>query len=109
MLVVDTSKVKHTLTESEHILKFNVGVAAMLVGLDAITEKNLIDWTIRLTIYEKLFGVGLVSKGGEPTSILPLLPRFVGTHFNVPIKTQAAFMKHMAQNLEDEIRRGAAA
>lgn len=109
MLIVDTSKVKHELTDNEHALKFNLGVAAMVVAIDEITEKNLMEWTVRLTIYEKLFGEDFVSKDGVPTSIMPLLPRFVGTRFNLNSERRSTFLKRMAQNLEYEIRRGATA
>jgi hypothetical protein len=109
MLIVDVTKVKHELTEKDHALKFNLGVAAMVVALGNITENNLLEWTARVLIYERLFGEGFVSKGGEPTSIVPLLPRFVGATFNIAPDPRARFLKRMAQQVDDEIRRKAAA
>ena len=106
MLRVDMTKVSHELTNNELALQFNLGVAAMVVALGEITEKNLMEWTVRLLIHEKLFGASFVSKDGEYTSLVPLLPRFVGTVFNIAPERRSTFLKRMANNLESDIKRG---
>jgi hypothetical protein len=106
MLRVDLSRVKHELTDGERSLMFPLGVAAMTVGLPEITEKNLVEWGVRVGAYERLFGGGFVSRGGEPASLVPLLPRFVGAAFNVAAERRSTFLRRMGELLERDVKRG---
>jgi len=102
----NTSKCSPSLPESDYeaVVRQILTITSASTGMNKMTDKNWLEWYIRLNTIEKFFGRMIVSVGEERYISPSDVKRWVGMTTNSSPLSRAQFLKSISKHMDREIR-----